>query len=62
MPTAEFFRAKAQQCRELLAVAKVPEVIAQLELWIREFEEAAKQAEAMVGPVTVVTPKSTEGN
>lgn len=61
MPTAVFFRAKAQQCRELLAVAKVPEVIAQLEVWICELEEAARQAEAMVVPVIVVTPKSSEG-
>jgi len=60
MSAAVFFRRIAQQCRELLSIAERPEVIAQLELWIREFEEAAIQAEAMVSMI-VVTPTSTQG-
>jgi hypothetical protein len=46
MPTAEFLRLMAQECRELLAKATVPEVRAQLELWAREFEEEAAKLEA----------------
>ena len=61
MSAAMFFRTIAQQCRELLPIAERPEVIAQLELWIREFEEAAIQAEAMTLSMIVVTPTSTQG-
>jgi hypothetical protein len=53
MPTIEFLREKARQCRELMAVAKAPEVRAQLELWAREFEEAALEAES-IGPSVFV--------
>jgi len=47
MPTAEFLRQKAQDVRALIALAKVPEVIAQLEIWARELEQEAAQAEAL---------------
>jgi hypothetical protein len=45
MADAEYFREKAQQCRELLKLAMVPEVVEQLEIWVREFEEQARRAE-----------------
>ena len=45
MPTAEFLRQKAQEVRALIALAKVPEVIAQLKIWARELEQEAAQAE-----------------
>jgi len=47
MPTAEFLRQKAQEVRALIALAKVPEVIAQLKIWARELEQEAAQAEAL---------------
>jgi len=46
MPTAEFLRQKARQVRALIALAKVPEVRAQLRLWARELEREAAQVEA----------------
>ena len=46
MPTAEFLRQKAQEVRALIALAKVPEVIEQLEIWARELEEEAARAQA----------------
>jgi hypothetical protein len=45
MADAAYFREKAQQCRDLMAVAIVPEVVAQLEIWVKEFEEKARVAE-----------------
>jgi hypothetical protein len=45
MSSSEFFREKARECRRLLEIAVKPEVIAQLQMWIREFEEAALEAE-----------------
>ena len=45
MPRPEFFREKARECRRLLEIAVKPEVIAQLEIWVREFEDAAREAE-----------------
>ena len=45
MPTAEFLRRKARQCRKLLAITTVPEVRAQLELWARDFDDEAARAE-----------------
>jgi hypothetical protein len=45
MPTAEFLRRKARQCRKLFATALVPEVRAQLELWARDFDDEAAKAE-----------------
>jgi hypothetical protein len=45
MADAAYFREKAQQCRELLKLATEPEVIEQLEIWVREFEERARIAQ-----------------
>jgi hypothetical protein len=45
MADAAYFREKAEQCRDLLKVAIVPEVVEQLEIWVREFEERARMAE-----------------
>lgn len=42
MPDAKYFARKAKQCRDLLKVARVPEVIEQLRLWAAEFEAAAQ--------------------
>jgi hypothetical protein len=41
MPDAKYFARKAKQCRDLLKLAQVPEVIEQLRLWAAEFEAAA---------------------
>ena len=38
MPDAMYFARKAERCRELLKVARVPEVIEQLRVWAAEFE------------------------
>ncbi len=46
MPDAAYFRKKARECRALLKIAKVPDVVAQLRVWADEFEEGAKAAEA----------------
>ena len=45
MADAAYFREKAEQCRDLLKLAITPEVIEQLEIWVREFEERARMAE-----------------
>ena len=45
MADAVYFREKAQQCRELLKLAAVLEVVEQLEIWVKEFEERAKMAD-----------------
>lgn len=45
MADAAYFREKAQQCRELLKLAIEPEVVEQLGIWVREFEERARIAE-----------------
>jgi hypothetical protein len=50
MPTAEFLRRKARQCRKLFATALVPEVRAQLELWARDFDDEAAKAELTKRP------------
>jgi hypothetical protein len=50
MADAAYFREKAQQCRELLKLATTPEVIEQLEIWVKEFEERAKMAERETRP------------
>ena len=42
MPDARYFTRKAERCRELLKVARVPEVIEQLWLWASEFETEAQ--------------------
>ena len=47
MPTAEILRQKAQEVRALIALAKVPEVIAQLEIWARELDEEAAKLEKL---------------
>jgi hypothetical protein len=36
---------QGRQCRKLLAIATVPEVCAQLELWARDFDDEAVKAE-----------------
>jgi hypothetical protein len=44
LPDAKYFARKAERCRELLKLARVPEVIEQLRVWAAEFEaEAQKQ-------------------
>jgi hypothetical protein len=42
IPDANYFARKAQRCRDLLKVARVPEVIEQLRLWAAEFEAEAR--------------------
>jgi len=43
MPDATYFARKAQRCRQLLKVARVPDVIEQLRLWAAEFDAEAKK-------------------
>jgi hypothetical protein len=57
MTSAEFLRAKANQLRALATQTRVPEVIVQLELWAREFEETAVRAELPAASVVAPTPK-----
>lgn len=46
MADARYFARKAERCRELLMVARVPEVIEQLRLWAADFEaQATEQTE-----------------
>jgi hypothetical protein len=49
MPDAKYFARKAERCRELLKLARVPEVIEQLRVWAAEFE-AEGQKRARRGP------------
>ncbi len=42
---ATYLREKAQQCRDLLKGAIVPEVVEQLAVWVREFEAQAARLE-----------------
>ena len=42
MSDAVYFARKAQRCRELQKLARVPEVIEQLRLWATEFETEAQ--------------------
>jgi hypothetical protein len=58
---AAFLRQKAQECGELIAKATNPLVIAQLEVWAREFEAEAKAALAAALTMLIVTP-SKEGS
>jgi hypothetical protein len=44
MPNATYFARKAQRCRDLLKLARVPEVIEQLRLWASEFEAEAQNS------------------
>jgi hypothetical protein len=37
----DVFRERASRCRELLKVAVVPEIVDQLKVWAREFDEEA---------------------
>ncbi len=60
MATAAFFREKADQCRTLLQVAQKPEVIAQLEIWAREFEEIAAEMERTGPSVLIVTSRPAQ--
>jgi len=46
MPDAEVFRERARRCRELLQFSVSPEIIEQLNIWAREFEEDADKIEA----------------
>ena len=38
MPDPSYFAEKAARCRELMAVARTPEIVEQLRLWADEFE------------------------
>src|SRR5690348_3447324 len=44
MPDAKYFARKAERCRQLLEVARVPDVIEQLRLWAAEFEAEARNS------------------
>lgn len=44
MPDATYFARKAERCRDLLKLARVPEVIEQLRLWASEFEAEAQNS------------------
>jgi hypothetical protein len=46
MPDAEVFRERARRCRELLQFTVAPEIIEQLKVWAREFDEEADKIEA----------------
>jgi len=46
MPDEEVFRERARRCRELLQFTIVPEIIEQLKVWAREFDEEADRIEA----------------
>jgi hypothetical protein len=46
MPDSEVFRERARRCRELLRFTDVPEIIEQLKVWAREFDEEADKIEA----------------
>jgi hypothetical protein len=63
MSSTEFPRAMAAELRALATQTKVPEVIVQLELWAREFEEEAKRAGGIAAAPTalVIGPKTGSG-
>ena len=61
MPTAEFLRQKAQEIRALIAVAKTPEVVAQLKIWARELEEEAAHAESLEPPPLTQSSRQSDG-
>ena len=44
MPNAGYFARKAERCRELLKLARVPEVKEQLRVWAAEFEAEARNS------------------
>lgn len=44
MPDAKYFARKAERCRELLKLARVPEVKEQLRVWAAEFEAEAQNS------------------
>jgi hypothetical protein len=44
LPDAKYFARKAERCRELLKLARVPEVIEQLRVWAAEFEAEAQNS------------------
>ena len=44
MPDATYFARKAERCRDLPKLARVPEVIEQLRLWASEFETEAQNS------------------
>ena len=45
MPNPKVFRERARRCRDLLKVVIAPEVIEQLRVWSREFEDEANETE-----------------
>ncbi len=45
MPDADYFREKAQRCRELSQIAVLAEVREQLRLWAEEFDAQAEVIE-----------------
>jgi hypothetical protein len=42
----DVFRERARRCRELLKITTVPEIIEQLTVWARDFEEEANKIDA----------------
>jgi hypothetical protein len=54
MRSAAYFKAKAEQCRDLLKLAADRQVVDQLRLWISDFETDAARARAtrprIIGP------------
>jgi hypothetical protein len=56
MPDAEVFRERARRCRELLQFTVVPEIIEQLKVWAREFDEEAEKIEAELAAAHQASP------
>jgi hypothetical protein len=46
VPDPDVFRERARRCRELLKIAAVPEIIEQLTVWARDFDEEANKIDA----------------
>jgi hypothetical protein len=46
MPDPNLPRERARRCRELLKVATVPEIIDQLTVWARDFDDEADKFDA----------------
>jgi hypothetical protein len=47
MPDADYFKQKAQRCRELERIAVMAEVREQLRLWAEEFDAQAEGIEVL---------------
>lgn len=56
MPDAEVFRERARRCRELLQFTVAPELIEQLKIWAREFDEEADKIEAELTAARQTSP------